>query len=82
MQAIAYEGYFNNGFFYASGKKINIPEQRRVIVTILNDMQTVSTENNKKEILRSLRGSCKDITMVEPPEVPQQYDISRRYDLI
>ena len=83
MQVTAYEGYFDNGRFYTSGKEVRIPEQRRVIITILNDMQTVNLENNrKKEILRNLRGSCKDTTMVEPPEVPLEHGIPRRYDLI
>ncbi|MCL2422030.1 MAG: type II toxin-antitoxin system RelB/DinJ family antitoxin [Defluviitaleaceae bacterium] len=36
----------------------------------------------KREMLRQLRGSCKDPTMVEPPEVPFEYDLPRRYDLI
>jgi hypothetical protein len=83
MQATAYEGYFDNGRFYASGKEVHIPEQRRVIITILNDIQAVNLENSrKKEILRNLRGSCKDETMVKPSEVPLEHDIPRRYDLI
>jgi len=40
MQTITYEGYFNNGNFYTSGKTVCIPEQRRVIITILDDTQT------------------------------------------
>jgi len=35
----AYEGYFNNGQFYALGKAIHIPERKRVLITILDDMQ-------------------------------------------
>ena len=34
MQATAYEGYFNNGLFYVSGKAVQIPEKQRVVVTI------------------------------------------------
>ena len=37
MRAIAYEGYFNNGQFYTSGKALRIPEQKRVVITILDD---------------------------------------------
>ena len=39
----AYEGYFENGQFYASGQVVSIPERRRTIV-ILDD-KTVETEN-------------------------------------
>ena len=39
MQAQAYEGYFNNGQFYVSGKSIRIPEKRRVVLTVFNDNQ-------------------------------------------
>lgn len=83
MQSTAYEGYFSNGRFYTSGKEVQIPEQRRVIITVLNDLQTPDSENSrKKEILRNLRGSCKDSTMNEPPEVPLEHGIYRNYGLI
>ena len=45
MQAIAYEGYFNNGRFYVSGKVVQIPEQRRVFITILDDFQRTEDED-------------------------------------
>ena len=45
MQAIAYEGYFNNGRFYVSGKVVQIPEQRRVLITILDDFQRSEDED-------------------------------------
>ena len=37
MQAIEYEGYFRNGRFYTSGKVLQLPEQRRVVVTLFDD---------------------------------------------
>ena len=33
----AYEGYFENGQFYTSGKKIRIPERKRIFLTILEE---------------------------------------------
>lgn len=36
----------------------------------------------RTEILRKLRGSCKDPTMVEPLEIPLSYDLHKEYDLI
>ena len=36
MQAVAYEGYFKQGRFYTSGNEIQIPEERRVVITILD----------------------------------------------
>ena len=44
MQAVAYEGYFNNGRFYTSGKAVHIPEHRRVIITIFGDAQSVEED--------------------------------------
>ena len=37
MQAQAYEGYFESGKFYTSGKTLRIPERRKVYITILNE---------------------------------------------
>jgi hypothetical protein len=37
MQAQAYEGYFENGQFYAAGQTVRIPEHRRVYITILDE---------------------------------------------
>ena len=68
MQIVAYDGYFDNGNFYASGKIIRIPERQRVVITILDESQSteIASENaRKREVLRSLRGSCKDPSMIE-----------------
>ena len=40
MQVKAYEGYFESGSFYTSGKQMRIPERKRVILTILDDGDT------------------------------------------
>jgi hypothetical protein len=45
MQAVAYEGYFNNGRFYSAGKVVLIPEKQRVFITILEDAQDAETYN-------------------------------------
>jgi len=37
MQAVAYEGYFRNGRFYADGEEVYVPENHRVIVTVLEE---------------------------------------------
>ena len=44
MQAIAYEGYFKDGRFYASGQALQIPERRRVIITILDEVQGMDSD--------------------------------------
>lgn len=36
MEVQAVQGYFKNGFFHQSGKRVNLPEQRMVIVNVLN----------------------------------------------
>ena len=52
MQATAYEGYFNNGLFYVSGKAVQIPEKQRVVVTIFsNEPDTpIKSLTSKKRI--------------------------------
>ena len=40
------------------------------------------SEAERKQRLRKLYGSCNDPTMVEPPDVPREYEAPRRYDLI
>jgi hypothetical protein len=36
MEVKAVHGYFKNGFFHQSGKRVNLPEQRMVIINVLN----------------------------------------------
>ena len=49
VQALAYEGYFNNGHFYSSGKIMPIPEKRRVVITILNETVATTEKTEQKE---------------------------------
>ena len=49
MQAVAYEGYFNNGQFYASGKTVKIPEKRRIVITILDETEAKIEATEQKE---------------------------------
>jgi len=46
MQAQAYEGYFENGLFFTSGKSMTLPERRRVYITVLDEpvSKNVSSE--------------------------------------
>ena len=44
MQAQAYEGYFENGLFFTSGKSMTLPERRRVYITVLDE--TVTRNDN------------------------------------
>jgi len=37
MQAQAYEGYFESGKFYTAGKPLQIPERRKIYITIFNE---------------------------------------------
>jgi hypothetical protein len=43
MQTLAYEGYFVDDHFYVSGKVTKMPEHRRVVITILEDIQSADT---------------------------------------
>ena len=35
---IAYEGYFENGEFIVSGKAVQLPNNRRIVVTVMDDI--------------------------------------------
>ena len=37
MQARAYEGYFENGQFYAAGQVIRLPERKRLFIKVLDE---------------------------------------------
>ena len=78
-----YEGYLEDGQFFPNMKNICITGRRKVIVTVLDDVQNMNFgETEKKKVLRHLRGSCKDSSMLEPAEASAEHDIPRRYDLI
>jgi hypothetical protein len=56
MSANAYMGYFQNGSFYSSGQIIKIPEQRRVMVTVLEEapgtgFDKMAAWNNFKQMI-------------------------------
>ena len=83
MQIKAYDGYFDDGKFYSSGKVLRLPEGRRIVITVLDEYQSIYLDDEKKrEILRSLRGSGNDPSMIEPSEIPLEHDLVRRYDFI
>ena len=83
MQAVAYEGYFKNGRFYAKDKVVHVPDKKRIVITIFDDTQIPTfKEARKKETLLRLYGSCPDIAITEPPEMPMELELPRRYDLI
>ncbi|MDR0197492.1 MAG: hypothetical protein LBI36_04660 [Oscillospiraceae bacterium] len=42
-----YEGYFDNGCFYVSGKAMPIPEQRNIFITIPEERQSVDSDKQK-----------------------------------
>ena len=66
----AYEGYFENGRFYAAGRTIRIPERRRVFLTVLEEppIQLLNTDDNKAfwaEFDRLVDGSADEVLRFE-----------------
>ena len=64
MQAQVYEGYFEQGSFFTTGKKLRIPEHRKVYITILDEpvkSHTQSKMGNKsrESMFGYLRGEYK-----------------------
>ena len=44
----AYEGYFENGIFYSVGAAVQIPDHRRVFITILNEPAAGDVETARR----------------------------------
>ena len=55
MQAQAYEGYFNNGQFYVSGKAVRIPGRRRAVLTIFSEQVQEDKDVNPSAWLDDFR---------------------------
>ncbi|MCL1875527.1 MAG: hypothetical protein FWF87_04620 [Synergistaceae bacterium] len=56
----------------------------KYVKSIINErlFEEESDEMRKKQILRELRGALDDATFNEPPEIPSEAEIPRRFDLI
>ena len=68
MQAQAYEGYFENGRFYAAGKAIHIPERQRVFITILDEVRDGAMEeqlNAMDEFIEAIKASDEVVPELE-----------------
>ena len=48
MQAVAYEGYFEKERFYTSKGAVRLPEGKRVVVTIFEDIE--NTDANREVV--------------------------------
>ena len=69
MQALAYVGYFENGRFIASGKPIKIPENKQVIITILDDNHESVSNNSPINVPKKAR----NIGFLEGPPLPDNF---------
>ena len=61
MQLQAYQGYYENGYFYTDGKKIQLPARRKMTIVLegsfAQDNKTDEQEINRRlEMVKSLRG--------------------------
>jgi len=50
MQTQAYEGYFENGSFFASGRAVRLPEKKRVVITVLDEPIKIVTAGKEQRI--------------------------------
>jgi len=55
MSLQAYQGYFENGYFYTDGHRMQIPEQRQIILTILEEpaLKEQTPASQDKELRRA-----------------------------
>ena len=54
MRTQAYEGYFENGNFFASGRVVRLPERKRVVITVLDEPAKIKSEMSSGEKERRL----------------------------
>ena len=66
MQAQAYEGYFENGRFYTAGRTVNLPERRRVYITVLDEP---IADNENAEAWREFLQEIQNIDNEPLPEL-------------
>ena len=69
MQAIVYEGYFDNGLFYVSGKTVQIPDKRRVFVAILDDVPDIDSYMPEANITNLKR----NLGFMDVPPLPESF---------
>ncbi|MCL2840865.1 MAG: hypothetical protein FWE05_08835 [Defluviitaleaceae bacterium] len=62
MALQSYQGHFEDGAFYSEGKKVTIPENKQVVITILEDSPT---EENTTEDTPSKDTPSKDPSFEE-----------------
>ena len=91
----AHQGYFQaDGRIILNNSLVQLPINKKVTILWEEDPIEIDSkwdneefkvafeETRRKRNLQRLRGSCKDPTMVEPPEIPLEHELLRRYELI
>ena len=68
MNAQAYEGYFKDGNFYTAGQTMNIPEQRRVVITIFEEPVSLKDALREAQEQAKINGTS-EMTLDEINEV-------------
>ena len=82
----AYEGYFENGQFYTSGRKIRIPERKRIFLTILEEPPSQLSNKNedlkrRAEWLKKLNAAIQLSLDEELPYIPRSTTMREPVDL-
>jgi hypothetical protein len=88
MQAQAYEGYFENGSFFTEGRRtIKLPENKRVIITVLDEpivnIQEKSDEQGRRLAwLKRLDEAIKESSDEELAYIPRSQEMLPPHGLI
>ena len=65
----AYEGYIENGQFYSVGRTVQVPERRRVIITILDEPVKLSKKKKDGKTFLAEFNQLAKRTQVEDQEL-------------
>ncbi len=76
---LAYQGYFENGQF-VSLDAVKVPDQRRVILTVLDEIVQKPSENKQAGALREFFDAI-NASDEEVPEIFERVKFSREIDI-
>ena len=68
----AYEGYFENGLFYTSGRAIRIPERQKTVVVLSEEIS--NTENNSQKQLMAFRRFIEANRAIIDEPIEEEFD--------
>ena len=83
MQPKAYEGYFENGNFFTAGRMVSLPEKKRVVITVLDELEKAETGEyeRRSEWIKKMTAAVISSSNEELCEIPRSTLMREPVDL-